>query len=127
MKRSVFISVIGLTIVIVNILVGLAYPDYDVFNNMLVSFSILSSTIMFFMIFSHAKIKTFSFALAVIFGLSGLTKIGFSVFSNDHWRNNLMVLLIMVITVAEAAIIMLIYAFWRTRKNGNGFSGQDKQ
>ncbi|MBK5286300.1 MAG: hypothetical protein JJE25_12945 [Bacteroidia bacterium] len=120
MKRGVLISVIGLLIVVVNILVGLINPLYDVFNNILVNFSILSSTVMFFMIFSHAKIKTFEFALTIIFGLSGLTKICFSIFSNDHWRNNLLVFLIMVITLVEATIIMLIYAFWRTRNNGNG-------
>lgn len=120
MKRGVVISVVGLLIVIINILVGLIYPNYDVFNNILVNFSILSSTIMFFMIFSHTKINTFPFALSVIFGLSGLAKICFSFFSNDHWRNNFLVFLIMVITLVEATIIMLIYAFWRNRKNTNG-------
>jgi hypothetical protein len=125
MKRSVFISFIGLLIVIVNILVGLIYPHYDVFNNMLVSFSVLSTTIMFFMIFSHTKINTFPFALAVIFGLSGIAKLGFSVFSDDHWRNNVLVLLIMLITLVEATIIMFIYAFWRSRKAGNGNGDTD--
>lgn len=120
MKRSVVISSIGLMIVIINILVGLVDAKYDVFNNMLVSFSVLSSTVMFFMIFSHAKINTFPFALALIFGMSGLAKLVFSVFSEEHWRNNFLVFLIMVITLVEATIIMLIYGFWRTRKSVNG-------
>jgi len=122
MKRGLLISVTGLGIVLANLLVGLIYPTYNVFNNILVSFSILSTTIMFYLIFSHQKVTTFPFALAMIFGLSGLTKLAFSVFSDDHWRNNMLVLLIMAITVVEATIIMLIYGFWKNRKklNGNG-------
>ncbi len=120
MKKGLLISVTGLAIVLVNLLVGLFYPLYNVFNNILVSFSILSTTIMFYLIFSHQKVTTFPFALAVIFGLSGLAKLGLSIFSDDHWRNNLLVLLIMVITIVEAIIIMLIYAFWKNRKKING-------
>ena len=127
MKRGVLISVVGLMIVIINILVGLFHPQYDVFNNILVNFSILSSTIMFFMIFSNAKVKTFTFALSVIFGLSGLTKLVFSFFSDDHWRNNLLVFLIMIITLVEATIIMVIYAYWRNRKMTNGNSNGEQQ
>jgi hypothetical protein len=113
-------------IVIINILVGLFDPAYDVFNNILVNFSILSSTVMFFMIFSHARVKTFPFALVVIFGMSGLVKLAFSIFSDNHWRDNLLVFLIMVITLAEATIIMLIYGFWNARKNASG-NGQEEQ
>jgi len=120
MKRGLLISVTGLGIVLVNLLVGLIYPTYNVFNNILVSFSILSTTIMFYLIFSHHKVTTFPFALAVIFGLSGLAKLGLSIISGDHWRNNMLVLLIMVITVVEATIIMLIYVFWKNRKKLNG-------
>jgi hypothetical protein len=120
MKRGLLISVTGLGIVLVNLLAGLIYPTYNVFNNILVSFSILSTTIMFYLIFSHHKVTTFPFALAVIFGLSGLTKLGLSIFSDDHWRNNMLVLLIMTITVVEATIIMLIYVFWKSRKKMNG-------
>ena len=120
MRKGLLLSAIGLLIVIVNILVGLFDASYDVFNNILVNFSILSSTVMFFMIFSHAKVRTFSFALSVIFGLSGLTKICFSIFSDDQWRDNLLVFLIMVITLVEAIVIMTIYAYWKHRKNGNG-------
>ena len=120
MKKGLLISVTGLAIVLVNLLVGLFYPMYNVFNNILVSFSILSTTIMFYLIFSHQKVTTFPFALAVIFGLSGLAKLGLSIFSDDHWRNNLLVLLIMVITIVEATIIMLIYVFWKNRKKING-------
>lgn len=125
MKKSVLISVIGLLIVVVNILVGLVNSKYDVFNNILVNFSILSSTVMFFLIFSHKKIRTFPFALSLIFGMSGLAKICFSIFSDDHWRDNLLVFLIMVITLAEASIIMIVYALMRSRKiyNGNSQSG----
>ena len=120
MKKGLLISVSGLGIVLINLLVGLFYPMYNVFNNILVSFSILSTTIMFYLIFSHQKVTTFPFALAVIFGLSGLAKIGLSIFSGDHWRSNLLVLLIMVITIVEATIIMLIYVFWKNRKKING-------
>jgi hypothetical protein len=120
MKKGLLISVTGLGIVLINLLVGLFYPMYNVFNNILVSFSILSTTIMFYLIFSHQKVTTFPFALAVIFGLSGLAKLGLSIFSDDHWRNNLLVLLIMVITIVEATIIMLIYVFWKNRKKING-------
>ena len=120
MKKGLLISVTGLAIVLLNLLAGLFYPMYNVFNNILVSFSILSTTIMFYLIFSHQKVTTFPFALAVIFGLSGLAKIGLSIFSGDHWRSNLLVLLIMVITIVEATIIMLIYAFWKNRKKING-------
>jgi len=120
MKRGLLISVTGLAIVLANLLVGLIYPTYNVFNNILVSFSILSTTIMFYLIFSHQKVTTFPFALAVIFGLSGLTKLALSVFSGDHWRNNMLVLLIMTITVVEATIIMLIFVFWKNRKKLNG-------
>jgi len=120
MKKGLLISVTGLAIVLVNLLVGLVYPSYNVFNNVLVSFSILSTTIMFYLIFSHQKVTTFPFALAVIFGLSGLTKLGLSIFSDDHWRNNILILSIMLITVAEATIIMLIYVFWKNRKKLNG-------
>jgi hypothetical protein len=120
MKKGLLISVTGLAIVLVNLLVGLIYPMYNVFNNILVSFSILSTTIMFYLIFSHQKVTTFPFALAVIFGLSGLAKLGLSIFSDDHWRNNMLVLLIMIITIVEATIIMLIYAFWKNRKKTNG-------
>ena len=127
MKRGVFISVIGLLIVIVNILVGLFDAQYDVFNNILVNFSILSSTSMFVIIFSQTKIKTFPFALLVIFGLSGLAKICFSIFSDDHWRNNLLVFLIMIITLVEATIIMVIYAYWRNRKMTNGNSHHEHE
>jgi hypothetical protein len=122
MKRGIVVSSIGLMIVIINILVGLVDPAYDVFNNILVNFSILSSTVMFFMIFSHTKIHTFPFALVLIFGMSGLVKLAFSAFSDNHWRDNLLVFLIMVITLVEATIIMFIYGFWRTRKNANGHS-----
>lgn len=120
MKRGLLISVIGLGIVLINLLVGLVYPMYNVFNNILVSFSILSTTIMFYLIFSHQKVTTFPFALSVIFGLSGLTKLVLSIFSDDHWRNNMLILSIMGITVAEATIIMLIYVFWKNRKKLNG-------
>jgi hypothetical protein len=120
MKKGLLISVSGLAVVLVNLLVGLIYPMYNVFNNILVSFSILSTTIMFYLIFSHQKVTTFPFALAVIFGLSGLAKLGLSIYSDDHWRNNLLVLLIMVITIVEATIIMFIYAFWKNRKKVNG-------
>ena len=127
MKRGVIISSVGLMIVIVNILVGLFDASYDVFNNILVNFSILSSTVMFFMIFSHAKINTFPFALSLIFGMSGLTKLAFSVFSDDHWRDNMLVFLIMVITLVEAIIIMLIYGFWKARKTVNGDNHSEQQ
>src|SRR5689334_3340546 len=116
MKRSKVISVTGLGIVLGNLIVGLAYPEYDVFNNILVCFSVLSSTVMIYLIFSHSRISTFPFALAVIFGLSGLTKIYLSIVSVNHWRNNLWVFLIMAITVVEAVIIMAIYIFWKERK-----------
>ena len=120
MKKGLLISVTGLAVVLTNLLAGLIYPMYNVFNNILVSFSILSTTIMFYMIFSHQKVTTFPFALAVIFGLSGLTKLVLSAFSDDHWRNNMLVLLIMLITIVEATIIMLIYVFWKNRKKLNG-------
>lgn len=122
MKSGLLISVIGLAIVLANLLAGLFYPDYNVFNNILVSFSILSTTIMFYVIFSHQKVTTFPFALVLIFGLSGLTKLILSIFSDDHWRNNMLILSIIVITVVEATIIMLIYVFWKNRRktNGNG-------
>lgn len=120
MKRGLLVSVIGLGIVLINLLVGLFYPMYNVFNNILVSFSILSTTIMFYLIFSHQRVTTFPFALSVIFGLSGLTKLILSIFSDDHWRNNMLILSIMGITVAEATIIMLIYVFWKNRKKLNG-------
>lgn len=120
MKKGLLISVTGLAVVLANLLVGLFYPMYNVFNNILVSFSILSTTIMFYLIFSHQKVTTFPFALAMIFGLSGVTKLGLSIFSDDHWRNNILVLLIMVITTVEATIIMLIYVFWKNRKKING-------
>src|SRR5829696_3424386 len=120
MKRGLLISVTGLAIVLLNLLVGLVYPTYNVFNNILVSFSILSTTIMFYLIFSHQKVTTFPFALAVIFGLSGISKLILSAFSDDHWRNNMLVLFIMMITVVEATIIMLIYVFWKNRKKLNG-------
>lgn len=122
MKKGLLISVIGLAIVLINLLVGLVYPMYNVFNNILVSFSILSTTIMFYLIFSHHKVTTFPFALAVIFGLSGLAKLALSIFSNDHWKHNMLILSIMGITVAEATIIMLIYVFWKNRKKLNGNS-----
>ena len=114
-KGGKAIGMIGLGIVLGNLVVGLLYPHYDVFNNILVCFSVLSSTVMFYLIFSHARIHTFPFALAVIFGMSGLTKIAFSIFS-EHWRNNLFVFLIMVITVTESVILMLLYIFWKERK-----------
>jgi hypothetical protein len=120
MKKGLLISVAGLAIVLINLLVGLVYPMYNVFNNILVSFSILSTTIMFYLIFSHHKVTTFPFALAVIFGLSGLVKLVLSIFSTDHWKNNVWILSIMGITVAEATIIMMIYAFWKNRKRLNG-------
>lgn len=120
MKRGLLISVTGLAIVLTNLLVGLVYPNYNVFNNILVSFSILSTTIMFYVIFSHQKVTTFPFALVVIFGLSGLTKLVLSIFSDDHWRHNMLILSIMAITVAEATVIMLIYVFWKNRKKLNG-------
>jgi len=75
---------------------------------------------MFYLIFSHQKVTTFPFALAVIFGLSGISKLILSAFSDDHWRNNMLVLFIMMITVVEATIIMLIYVFWKNRKKLNG-------
>ena len=120
MKKGLLISMVGLSIVLANLLVGLIYPMYNVFNNILVSFSILSTTIMFYLIFSHHKVTTFPFALAMIFGLSGLTKLALSVVSDDHWRNNILILSIIMITVAEATIIMFIYVFWKNRKKLNG-------
>ena len=120
MKKGLLISVTGLAIVLINLLVGLVYPMYNVFNNILVSFSILSTTIMFYLIFSHHKVTTFPFALAMIFGLSGLTKLVLSVFSNDHWKHNVLIFYIILITVTEATIIMLIYVFWKNRKRLNG-------
>ena len=122
MRKGILLAAIGLLIVIINILVGLFDASYDVFNNILVNFSILSSTVMFFMIFSHARVRTFSFGLSVIFGLSGLTKICFSIFSDDQWRDNLLVFLIMVITLVEALIIMTIYAYWKNKRSGNSSS-----
>ena len=116
MKKGRVIGLTGLTIVLTNLVVGLAYPGYDVFNNILVCFSILSSTVMFYLILNHSRINTFPFAMAVVFGLSGLTKIFFSIFSEEHWRNNLFVFLIMVITVAECILLMLVYIFWKDRK-----------
>src|SRR5262245_5685674 len=115
MIRAKVISVTGLGIVLANLVVGLTYPQYDVFNNILVCFSVLSSTVMFYMLFSHEKVSTFPFALAVIFGLSGMAKIFFSIFSDNHWRNNLLVFLIMVITIVECVVIMIIYIFWKER------------
>ena len=123
MKKGKVISIAGLFIVLANLVVGLAWPTYDVFNNILVCFSILSSTVMFYLIFSHSRVSTFPFALAVIFGLSGLTKLSFSIFSDNHWRNNLLVFLIMIITVLESVIIMSIYLFWKARRNGNNGQG----
>ena len=119
MKKGKVISITGLCIVLANLIVGLAWPTYDVFNNILVCFSILSSTVMIYLIFSHSRVSTFPFALAVIFGLSGLAKIYFSIFSDDHWQNNLLVLLIMAITVVESFLIMGIYIFWKSRKQAN--------
>ena len=119
MKKGRVISTVGLCIVLTNLVVGLAWPTYDVFNNILVCFSILSSTVMIYLIFSHSRVSTFPFALAVIFGLSGLAKIYLSIFSNNHWQNNLLVFLIMVITVVESFLIMGIYIFWKSRKQSN--------
>ena len=119
MKKGRVISIAGLCIVLTNLVVGLAWPKYDVFNNILVCFSILSSTVMFYLIFSHSRISTFPFALAVIFGLSGLAKIFFSIFSDNHWRDNLLVFLIMIITVIESVLIMGIYIFWKSRKQAS--------
>ena len=123
MKKGRVISFAGMMIVLANLVVGLIWPSYDVFNNILVCFSILSSTVMFYLIFSHSRVSTFPFALSVIFGLSGLTKIFFSIFSDNHWRNNLLVFLIMIITVFESVIIMAIYIFWKSRRQANGGQG----
>ena len=120
MKKGRVISFAGMIIVLANLVVGLVWPSYDVFNNILVCFSVLSSTVMFYLIFSHSRVSTFPFALSVIFGLSGLTKIAFSIFSDNHWRNNLLVFLIMIITVLESFIIMAIYIFWKARRQVNG-------
>jgi len=126
MKKGRVIAIVGMIIVLANLVVGLIWPSYDVFNNILVCFSILSSTVMFYLLFSHSRISTFPFALAVIFGLSGLAKICFSIFSDNHWRNNLLVFLIMIITIVESMVIMAIYIFWKARKEAqNGHARVD--
>jgi hypothetical protein len=107
MKNIVLIA--GLLFLILNIVAGLLISSYNNFNDGLVAFAIISTTVVIYILFNIKKGDLTRMFLTFIFILTGFLKILFSLFSVSTFRNNYSILCILGLIFVEIIILLANY------------------
>jgi len=112
MKNIVLVA--GLLFLILNVVAGLLFNSYDIFNDVLVASSIVTTTIVVYILFSIKKGDLSRMFLTFVFILIGFMKILFALFSPSTFRNNYSILFILGLIFVE---IIILLANYYNRKN----------
>ena len=107
MKNIVLVA--GLLFLILNVVAGLLFTSYNIFNDIMVAFSIITTTVVVYILFCLKKGDLSRMFLTFVFILTGFLKILFALFSPSTLRNNYSILFILGLIFVEIIILLANY------------------
>ena len=99
---------LGISIIVFNVIAGLIFSGYALYNNMLVNFSVFSSVLVTYLLYDKANADAFRIALTFGYSISGILKIILSIFSENLFEKNLLLLGIIGIIIIELLLLLLV-------------------
>lgn len=106
MKKLTVIS--GIFLIVLNTIAYLIFTKYELFNNILVSFSILSSFSMIYILSNKKNADAYRIALSFVYSFLGLAKVFISFFSKPTFADNFSIILILGIIFIEIILLFLV-------------------
>jgi hypothetical protein len=106
MKKIVIIS--GIFFIILNTVALFIFSNYQVFNNILVSFSILSTFIFLYLSSSKKNVDAYRISLSFIYSFLGFVKIVISFLSKSDFKDNYSIIWILGIIFIEIILLFAI-------------------
>jgi len=106
MKKLIIITAIFF--IVLNTVAYLIFSIYDLFNNTLVNFSILSTFSILYILSNTKHADAYRIALSLIYSCLGLVKIVFSYYSKPTFSDNLIILSILGLIFIEIILLFLI-------------------
>ena len=106
MKKLIIIS--GIFFIVLNTVAYLIFSMYALFNNILVSFSILSSFSMMYILSNKKNADAYRIAMSFVYSFLGLVKIFISFYSKPTFADNFSIIWILGIIFVEIILLFLI-------------------
>lgn len=106
MKKITVIS--GIFFIILNTVAYLIFSKYELFNNILVSFSIFSSFSMIYILSNKKNADAYRIALSFVYSFLGLVKVFISFHSKPTFAENFSIIWILGIIFVEIVLLFLI-------------------
>ncbi|MDG1811461.1 MAG: hypothetical protein P8H13_05955 [Polaribacter sp.] len=106
MKKLFLLS--GIFLVILNSISLLIFDNYSIFNNLLVSTSVLITTVLLFLSANKKNADGYRIALSFIYSFLGIIKIIIAFNSKSNFRENYAIIWILIIVFIEIILLYLI-------------------
>ena len=106
MKKLTVISCIFF--IALNTVAYLIFSKYELFNNVLVSFSIFSSALMVYVLSNKKNADSYIISFSFVFSFLGLMKVLISFFSKTTFTDNFSILWVLLIIFVEIFFLFLI-------------------
>ena len=106
MKKLIIVS--GIFFIVLNTVAYLIFSEYELFNNILVSFSILSSFSMMYILSNKKNADAYRIAMSFVYSFLGLVKIFISFYSKPTFADNISIIWILGIIFVEIILLFLI-------------------
>jgi hypothetical protein len=98
----------GIFSIILNTVALLIFNDYDIFNNILVTSSLLSTCILIYFSLSKNIADAYRISLPFIYSFLGMVKIVLSIFSKSTIKENCLIIWLLGIVFIEIIILLII-------------------
>lgn len=105
MKNSIL--VVGMSLVILNTLIGLILRDYSNFNLLFADLSIILSTVFLYFLFNSSISDGFKIGVGFFTVFIGLGKFLCAVFSPQKMENNILLIIFISLVFVEFSVVLL--------------------
>jgi len=106
MKKLTVIS--GIFLIVLNTIGYLIFTKFELFNYILVNFSILSTFSMIYILSNKKNANVYRIALSFVYSFLGLVKVFISFFSKPTVADNFLVMWILGIMFIEIILLFLV-------------------
>lgn len=115
MKKLIIIS--GNFLLFLNIVGYLIFNKFELFNSILVSFSIISSSLMIFVLQNKENVDSYRISVSLLLIFLCLIKIIISIFSKPTFVDNFSIFWILTLILVEIILLFLVKFMNKHAKN----------
>lgn len=104
--KKIFL-VAGFILVVINSFTSLVFEGYEMHSMLFANFSLVTTTVLYYLVYTLSISDGFKIGYSLIFGISGLAKFICAVFSFSTIENNLFLLLFIAIVLVECLLLYI--------------------